>query len=164
MSLMYRLLLLTVFALLTAFSKAEEVDHTTISRSTASGDGGRLLRAAIMSDDEKMSLPVTSFIKSRVTNLRINSWIKNRYSDDDVLGMLRLTGLTGKPLTEHSNFKIFQKFKIDGWLKESATTTKAWDHLGLTGLTAAQVETADGLGTYVGYVIALNEKTKKKEC
>ncbi|KAG6942856.1 hypothetical protein JG688_00017888 [Phytophthora aleatoria] len=88
-----------------------------------------------MSDDEEMSLPVPSFIKSRVTNWRINSWIKNRYSDD-------------------------YKFKIDGWLKESATTTKAWDHLGLTGLTAAQVKTADGRSTYVRYVIALNEKTK----
>ncbi|KAG3149063.1 hypothetical protein PC128_g23471 [Phytophthora cactorum] len=144
MNLMYRLLLLTVFALLSMFSKAEEVDHTTISRSTASGDGGTLLRAAIMSDDEEMSLPVPSFIKSRVTNWRINSWIKNRYSDDYVLVKLRLTGLAGKTLTKHTNFKIFQKFKIDGWLKESATTTKAWDHIGLKGLNVAQLKRLTG--------------------
>ncbi|KAF1785630.1 hypothetical protein GQ600_22368 [Phytophthora cactorum] len=88
-----------------------------------------------MSDDEEMSLPVPSFIKSRVTNWRINSWIKNGYSDD-------------------------YKFKIDGWLKEKCYYNESLGPSWLNRITAAQVKTADGRSTYVGYVIALNEKTK----
>ncbi|KAG3181128.1 hypothetical protein PC128_g15282 [Phytophthora cactorum] len=161
MGLLHRFLLLTAFALLSVFAKAAEFDHTKLSRITEGGYGGRLLRTATMSDDEERGQLMPSFIKSRLTNWRINSWIQNNRPDDYVLRKLKLTGLAEKTLTENPNYKIFQKFKVNGWLKERATTTKAWGDLGLTRFSMYDVHKADGFNTYTHYVIALFKKAKK---
>ncbi|KAG6943750.1 hypothetical protein JG687_00018264 [Phytophthora cactorum] len=91
-----------------------------------------------MSDDEERGQLMPSFIKSRLTNWRINSWIQNNRPDD-------------------------YKFKVNGWLKERATTTKAWGDLGLTRFSMYDVHKADGFNTYTHYVIALFKKAKKAD-
>ncbi|KAF4135310.1 hypothetical protein GN958_ATG15498 [Phytophthora infestans] len=87
--------------------------------------------------------------------------MRNIKTDHYVLEKLALAGVTGKTLTRDSKFKIFQKVKVDGWLKEEASTTTVWEHLGLHRLPITDVEKADELSTFVKYVTALNEKTKK---
>ncbi|ETK79501.1 hypothetical protein L915_14654 [Phytophthora nicotianae] len=150
MGLMLRFLLLSVFALLSVAVKATEFHHTKISRTTTSGYGGRLLRTDAMNDDESRGLTMP-------IGLRIKSWIKKGKPDEYVMNKLKLTGLIGRALTEDPNFKYFQKFKVDGWLKKEASTTTAWDDLDIA---LGEVTKVDTFRIYEQYITELNKKAE----
>ncbi|ETL92836.1 hypothetical protein L917_08915 [Phytophthora nicotianae] len=73
---------------------------------------------------------------------------------------LKLTGLIGRALTEDPNFKYFQKFKVDGWLKKGASTTTAWDDLGLNSIALGEVTKVDTFRIYQQYITELNKKAE----
>nr|AYP64690.1 secreted RxLR effector Avr1 [Phytophthora infestans]AYP64691.1 secreted RxLR effector Avr1 [Phytophthora infestans]AYP64692.1 secreted RxLR effector Avr1 [Phytophthora infestans] len=161
MGLMHRVLLLATFALLCMHAKAAGFDHDKVPRTVERGGGARQLRTATMSDDEARVSKLPSFIESFVKNRKIESWIQNKVTDDFVLSELKLVRLPGTSLADDPNFKLFQKFKIGGWLEEKATTTKAWENLGLDSLPFDQVSKTDEFKTYTQYVTALNKKASK---
>eukprot|EP00644_Phytophthora_capsici_P018453 jgi/Phyca11/129759/e_gw1.87.114.1 len=141
----YRVLLLTVFALLCGLSNAVN-------------SGGRLLRV-VDSTDERGGFP--SYLKDSFTKWRINSkiksWVKKQKTDEYVLSKLGLSTLTGKDLVKAPKYSQFQDFKVGMWLKEATPTTTVFNTLGLNKVEGA-VEKADDFGTYVKYVMALGEK------
>ncbi|KAF4038568.1 hypothetical protein GN244_ATG09260 [Phytophthora infestans] len=153
MRFMRLLLLLIAFAMLN-IAKAAELDHTS------SDCGGRQLRTITTNDKEQRSLSIPSAIESGITRWRIKIWMRNKMPDHSVLEKLSLAGVTEKTLTRDPKFKIFQKVKVESWLKEKASTTKVWEKLGLHRLPITDVEKADEFSTFVKYVAALNEKAK----
>ncbi|ETL89066.1 hypothetical protein L917_11930, partial [Phytophthora nicotianae] len=155
MGVMHRFLLLAALTLFIVVVKATEFRHTKMSRPTTSGYGGRLLRTARMSDDEARGVLIPG-----LKNWRVTSWIKNGKSEDYVLNKLHLTNLIGRALTDDPNFKYFQKFKVDGWLKQKASTTAAWDDLGLSTLSVNEITKVDTFRIYEEYIKALNKKAK----
>nr|UUL91794.1 effector protein Avr1 [Phytophthora infestans] len=161
MGLMHRLLLLATLALLCTLAKAAGFDHAKVPRTVERGGGARQLRTATMSDDEARGWILRSFFESYLKDRKIKNWIKGKVTDDFVLSELKLVRLPGKNLADDPNFKLFQKFKIDGWLEEKATTTKAWENLGLNSLPFDQVSKTDEFKTYTQYVMALNKKASK---
>ncbi|KAG1696782.1 hypothetical protein DVH05_018009 [Phytophthora capsici] len=145
MNSMYRVLLLTVFALLCGFSNAAK-------------SGGRLLRV-VDSAEERGGFPSylkDSFTKWRI-NSKINSWVEKQKTDEYVLKKLGLSTLTGKELVKAAKYRQFQDFKVGVWLKEATPTTSVFSTLGLDKVEGA-VEKADDFGTYLKYVMALGEK------
>ncbi|KAG1706125.1 hypothetical protein DVH05_002685 [Phytophthora capsici] len=145
MNSMYRILLLTTFALLCGFSNAVNSD-------------ARLLRVV---DPTEEKGGFTTYVKDSLTKWRINSkiksWVKNKKTDEYVLKKLGLSTLTGKDLVNAPKYSQFQDFKVGMWLKEATPTTTVFNTLGLNKVEGA-VENADDFGTYVKYVITLGEK------
>jgi hypothetical protein len=125
----------------------------------------RSLRAAATVDGESPRAGeergVSSAIKNALTKRKIKSWVASHKSDDFVMKALGMEGVAGAALKAHPKYKTFQEFKVANWLKTNTPTSTVWDDLGLSGLSLAQVRSADGFDTYTNYVLAYDEKFMK---
>ncbi|GMF36336.1 unnamed protein product [Phytophthora lilii] len=70
--------------------------------------------------------------------VKVEWWLQMGTADDNVKAKLKLTGLKGKDLTSHKNFKRYKQFankaenyRLNQWLRNKFTTYDAWNTLKL---------------------------------
>ncbi|KAE8881317.1 hypothetical protein PF005_g24943 [Phytophthora fragariae] len=153
--------LLAVFAILAiggSFATAAEYD-----------DGGRIGRSLRVtettnadSDDRSFKEFLMSNLNTKITDVRINTWIRLKKSDEQVMKVLGMEqGLTRAAMEKHPKFKTFEDFQVKKWLKSDTPTATVWENLGVTAVDGIVGSADIGFRTYAKYVYALGDRVEK---
>ncbi|KAG7400354.1 hypothetical protein PHYBOEH_006111 [Phytophthora boehmeriae] len=119
---------------------------------------------SINTEERKIEMPAA--LKNLGIKAKRRYWLEFDKSDDYIKEKLGLTGLTGKQLTEHTNYKHFRwiQFRKEGdmlhdWLAQvpPLPTFDAWKKLGLEDMVLKRVQLdvikqTDKYATYERYV------------
>ncbi|KAF4315031.1 hypothetical protein G195_011148 [Phytophthora kernoviae 00238/432] len=115
-------------------------------------------------DDKERAGGLSNFFNKLGKRVQRRFWLETKKSDDFILKKFGLTGLTGKELTGHKNYKAYMKlsykaegYKLNGWLREDLPTFGAWNILRLEdkvtlGVSLETIMKTKEYGTYKRYV------------
>ncbi|OWZ02696.1 RxLR effector protein [Phytophthora megakarya] len=102
--------------------------------------------------------------------INVAKWADADKSDDFVMKKLKLTGLSGEALTQHTNYKFYEQFvtlkRVNAWQKADASTYAVWRELGLGHINTwddlVNAADTDAFKLYLQYAEAFDKKAITK--
>ncbi|KAF4139291.1 hypothetical protein GN958_ATG11507 [Phytophthora infestans] len=169
---MVLLLLVSRETLATAFELQQSSDSTAARSVHSDIRDGTIPRTQ---QNENEPVPEGIGGEDRALPFKLSSWTKNKYwsmtgkTEDDVMGILGLKGLSIAAQKKHANYAYLQKYRyymegkiLDNWVIRGDNMDTVWHRLGLTNVPVGTLKSTKAFETYLRFMKRFDRSVKRQ--